>query len=69
MFQQTRLSNIKYAMDGTRHVKTLQQILVLRQSRQAKWSCSALERMTLGTVIRRCQFLAKAGERLSTQSS
>ena len=36
--QQTRLSNVKYAMDGTRHVKTLQQILILRQSCQAKWS-------------------------------
>jgi len=36
--QQTRLSNVKYAMDVTRHVKILQQILVLRQSRHAKWS-------------------------------
>ena len=33
--QQTRLSDVRYAIDGTRHVKTLQQILVLRQ---AKWS-------------------------------
>ena len=36
--QQTRLSNAKYATDGTRHVKSLQQILVLWQYRQAKWS-------------------------------
>jgi len=46
--QQTRLSNIKYAMDATRHIKTLQQILVLRQSRQAV--VSALGRMKLGSA-------------------
>ena len=36
--RQTRLLNVKYTVDITRHLKTVQQILILMQSRQAKWS-------------------------------